>query len=69
MLARYEQLLKEMEREDNPPRLEDSNTFEWAIPGMSSKLKYPKVPGRRFFNVLVISKFKERNGVWSGVSG
>merc|ERR1719375_2859343 len=39
---RYEQLLKEMEREDDPPRLEDSNTFEWAIPAMTAKLKFPK---------------------------
>jgi chemotaxis protein histidine kinase CheA len=39
---RYEQLLKECEREDDPPRLEDSNTFEWAIPGMTGKLKFPK---------------------------
>jgi len=39
---RYEQLLKEMEREDDPPKMEDSNSFEWAIPAMSAKLKFPK---------------------------
>lgn len=39
---RYEQLLKEMDKEDAPPDDVDSNSFEWAIPGMSSKLRFPK---------------------------
>merc|ERR1719253_1881423 len=39
---RYEQLLRECEREDDPPKDADSSSFEWAIPAMTSKLRYPK---------------------------